>query len=297
MARNKRITLVKEIVFLIFMILCSVLFLYPILYMVFGATLTKSEFLEAGILPLPKSFSTSRFKNFGKIFMADGLWQSLFVTFARIAFYAFCNIFISTMGGYIFARVRFRGRNIVFMIYMSTMMIPGIATMVPNYIILAKFPTIGSMGIGLIDNPLVLFVTGWVSVYNIFLMRQAIEGIGGELDEAAQMDGAGRFYIVFKIYLPLALPVISVMMIGLFMGMWNDYTTSLIYLPSHSEWHTIGTKIIELLNDGAIVGYDTYPDYPAIYGVSVAFILPPVAVFLIFQKQIIGGLTMGAVKG
>ena len=297
MARNKRITLVKEIVFLIFMILCSVLFLYPILYMVFGATLTKSEFLEAGILPLPKSFSLFRLKNFGKIFMADGLWQSLFVTFARIVFYAFCNIFISTMGGYIFARVRFRGRNIVFMIYMSTMMIPGIATMVPNYIILAKFPTIGSMGMGLIDNPLVLFVTGWVSVYNIFLMRQAIEGIGGELDEAAQMDGAGRFYTVFKIYLPLALPVISVMMIGLFMGMWNDYTTSLIYLPSHGEWHTIGTKIIELLNDGAIVGYDTYPDYPAIYGVSVAFILPPVAVFLIFQKQIIGGLTMGAVKG
>lgn len=297
MTKNKVLIRIKEIAVLILMVLFSFIILFPLIYMVLGAMNTKTEFLEAGILPIPKSFSFARFKNFGKIFMADGLWQSLFVTAARIVFYALCNIFFSTLGGYVFARVRFRGRNLVFMIYMATMMIPGIATMVPNYIILAKFPTIGGMGTGLIDNPVVLFVTGWISVYNIFLMRQSIESIGGDLDEAAQIDGAARLYIVFKIYLPLALPVVSVMMIGLFMGMWNDYTTSLIYLPSHKEWHMIGTKIIELLNDGAIVGYDTYPDYPAIYGVSVTFILPPIVAFLIFQNQIIGGLTMGAVKG
>ena len=294
---------IEKIALSTLLMICSLIILYPLIYIFFGALCSREEYMVASLLPWPASFTFDRLGNFTIIFTGDGLVQSFLVTMARTVFYAATTVFFSVMGGYLFAKVSFRGKQALFLIYMSTMMVPAISMMVPNYILLARFPLVGGNnivgqgGTGFVDNVAVLFATGWVSVYNMFLIKQSMTALGDELNEAAQIDGAGRMHIIFGIYLPLCIPVLAVMMIGLFIGMWNDYTTSLIYLPTRTEWHTIGTKIIDLIDTIGTQGYDSIPNYPVVYGISLTFLIPPVVVFLIFQKQMISGLALGAVKG
>ena len=295
--------LIGKIALTAVMFVCSLLILYPLIYIFMGALCSREEYMVAGLLPIPHSFDWSRLRNFTIVFSGDGLLRSFFVTIGRTVFYAATTVFFSIMGGYLFAKVKFKGKRTLFLVYMSTMMIPAISMMVPSYILLARFPLVGGNnivgqgGTGFVDNVSVLIITGWVSVYNMFLIKQSMVTLGDELNEAAQIDGAGRMYIIFGIYLPLCVPILAVMMIGLFIGMWNDYTTSLIYLPTHNEWHTIGTKIIDLIDTIGTQGYDSIPNYPVVYGISLTFMIPPVVCFLIFQKQMISGLALGAVKG
>lgn len=284
------------------MLLTSIIMIYPLIYMFLGALADKTMYLDSGLFPKPQ-LSAERLKNFTLFFKAEGLMQSLFMTFVRILFYAVINIVGSTVGGYIFSKFDFKGKQAVFLYFMSSMMIPGVAIMVPSYIMMAKFPLVGGNNIlgqggsGFINNIGVLFVTGWVPVYNMFLMRQAFSGFGSEMKEAAQVDGAGHFKIMFEIYLPLALPCLAVMLIGMVIGFWNEYLNCLVYLPDLKEFHTIGTKIIQILERYGTEGYDIIPNYPRIYGISFMFMLFPIVIFLCFQKFMISGLTMGAVKG
>lgn len=284
------------------MLLASLIMLYPLIYMFLGALADKTMYLESGLFPTP-SITPERWENFTIIFKASGLMQSLFITLVRILFYALLNLVLSTMGGYVFSKLEFKGKRAVFLYFMSSMMIPGVAIMVPSYILMARFPLVGGNSIlgtggqGFVNNPAILFITGWVPVYNMFLMRQSFTSFGSEMKEAAQVDGAGHFLIMFTIYLPLALPCIAVMLIGLVIGFWNDYLNCLIYLPDLKEFHTIGTKIIEILDTFGTEGYDIIPNYPRIYGISFMFMLPCIAIFLCFQRFFIDGLAMGAVKG
>ena len=155
----------------------------------------------------------------------------------------------------------------------------------------------GQGGYGFYNDPLIIFVLGWVSAYNIFLVRQAMNGVGGEYKEAASIDGANIFRIMFTIYLPLIFPIVSVMLIGLFIGIWNDYMFSLIYLPGRPEYHTIGTKVIDIIKIFNVSALNPIPNYPVVFGISIMSMLPPILCFLFFQKQFVSGLTMGGVKG
>lgn len=286
----------------IVLVITSVIMLYPLIYMFLGALADKTLYLESGLLPTP-SLTKDRILNFTIVFQAEGLLQSVFITLLRMIFYGIINIVISTIGGYVFSKLEFKGKKVVFLYFMSSMMIPGVAVMVPSYILMARFPLVGGNSIlgmggqGFVNNPAILFVTGWVPVYNIFLMRQSFSSFGSEMKEAAQVDGAGHFTIMFNIYMPIALPCIAVMSIGLAIGHWNDYLNCLIYLPDLKEYHTVGTKIIEILDLYGTEGYDIIPNYPRIYGISFMFLLPPIVIFLCFQRFFISGLAMGAVKG
>ena len=293
---------VNKIVLSLVLVITSIIMLYPLVYMVLGALSDREMYLESGLFPTP-SLTAERITNFTIIFKAEGLFQSIFVTIVRIIFYSLVNIIMSTVGGYIFSKLEFKGKSIVFLYFMSSMMIPGVAIMVPSYILMARFPLVGGNDIlgmggqGFINNPAVLFVTGWVPVYNMFLLRQSFTSFGSEMKEAAHVDGAGHFKIMFEIYLPLALPAVAVMSIGLVIGHWNDYLNSLIYLPDMKQWHTVGTKIIEIMDRFGNEGFDIVPNYPRIYGISFMFMLVPIAIFLAFQRFFIDGLAMGAVKG
>ncbi|MBQ9481818.1 MAG: carbohydrate ABC transporter permease [Clostridia bacterium] len=302
MTRTSKNRITRKIVLSVILFASSVIMLYPLVYMLLGALADNDQmYLNASFLPKPY-FTADRIKNFTIVFEADDFTQSIFITFARIGFYAVINVLFSTMAGYIFSKMEFKGKKIVFLYLMSSMMIPGVAVMVPSYILLNRFPLVGGNdilgagGMGFRDNPAVLFVTGWVPVYNMFLMRQSFNSFGSEMKEAAMVDGANHFLIMFVIYMPLALPCLAVMLIGMVIGFWNDYMTCLIYLPDLKGWHTIGTKIIDII-DLYGAGGNGVPYYSRIYGISFMFILPPIVVFLIFQRFFISGLAMGAVKG
>ncbi len=281
----------------------TLIMLYPLIFAVFGSIVSMDDFYGTTILPLPKDDGID-FSNFAKAFTGSTFYQSVLVTLARVVWYGAFLLFTSMLGGYIFSLLQFKGRTVAFYIILSSMMIPGVALMMPQYVMLARFPLVGGNdifgqgGSGFVNNPAVLFITGLFSAYNIFLVRQTLLSIGREYKEAAEVDGAGFFCTVFRIYMPMIKPVIAVIFLNLFIGMWNDYLFPLMFLAGNSDWHPTGLAIVNLidayLKPNGIMGRS---DYPAVFGISLMMMLPCIIVFIAAQKYFIAGLTLGGVKG
>ena len=276
--------------------------LYPMYFGVLGSLSTKAEFDQTVFLPIPKN-PLSQISNYFAIFSQPGLIKALAVTMFRIYWGFAVGALTAVLGGYAFAKMNFPFRRTIFIFLLSTMMIPGVAMMIPGYIWMVKFPLIGGNDIfgvggrGFIDNPLLYFVTGWVSTYNIFLFRQAFVGTGKELGESAQIDGAKFLYIVFRIYLPLVKPLLVVLFLGSAFGAWNDYMTNLIMLPNRPEWNSIGYATIGLADYYASTFNPGGADFPKAYAINVLMMFPPIILFVFLQKQFVEGLSAGAIKG
>ena len=191
------------------------------------------------------------------------------------------NLIFSTMVGYAFARRRFWGKNILFSLILSTMMIPPQVTIIPVFMLMKK--------LGWIDTYLALTIPMLVTPFNIFLLKQYIEQLPIELEEAAYVDGASTMQIVFKIVFPLSRPSLAVMGINTFISTWNDLFYPLIVTNSR-EMRTaqVGLAMYQKLNQ---------IDWPRLMAASSIIGLPVIIMFLLFQKQIISGVTKGDVKG
>ena len=191
------------------------------------------------------------------------------------------NLLFSTMVGYAFARRRFWGKKILFSLILSTMMIPTQVTIIPVFMLMKQF--------GWIDTYLALTIPMLVTPFNIFLLKQYVEQLPVELEEAAYVDGASTLQIVFKIIFPLSKPSLAVMGINTFISTWNDLFYPLVVTNSR-EMRTaqVGLAMYQKLNQ---------IDWPRLMAASSIIGLPVIIMFLIFQKQIISGVTKGAVKG
>lgn len=276
-----------------FLLILGVVLLYPLFYALIGSITTQIALDQSTKSIFPKIIDLfSNFDNYLVIFKTEGLGISILISLARIVWRFSVITAVSVLVGFVFARMQFPFKNIIFLVLMSSMMIPGVAMTVPNYIFMSGLTMFGSDG--LINNPLIYFVVGLVDVYNIFLIRQSVSSLGGEMEEAAELDGAGLFRIVYCIYMPLLKPVVAVIFINLFAGVWADYTTSFIYMANNPDWHTIGYKVTEVMEYYTGRGER---DYPKMYAVAIISILPPVIAFLCVQNSFIEGLSLGGVKG
>ena len=301
LSRNK--TLVLRVVAYTVLTVGGILMVYPFIYCLLGSMLSLDEYLASGLLPMPKSLALWRFKNLLKFFDHEDTISSILVTLGRFAFYAATNIFFGMIGGYIFAKIHFKGKTFVFYYLMMSMMIPGIATMYPVFLMYAKWPLVGGNNIlgqggrGFIGSIVSLFIGGWFSAYNMFLVRQSIYDVGNEIGEAAEIDGASLFKVIFIVYLQLLRAVVAVMSISLFISMWNDYLSPMVYMDGTTTpgLIPIGYKIFEII--GRASGNSAQiPDYPAIFGVSFTAMLPTILVYALLQNQFVTGLAMGAIK-
>ncbi len=281
----------------------AVVMMYPLVFALFGSVVSMDDFYGTAFLPLPKGDGIT-FSNFAKVFAGGWFLRPFLVTAARFVWYSGFLFFTSLLGGYVFSLIRFRGQAVAFIILMSSMMIPAVSLMMPQYVMFAKFPLVGGNdifgrgGSGFIDNPAVLFITGLFSAYNIFLVRQTFLSVGTEYKEAAEVDGAGFFRVVFGIYTPMVRPILAVIFLNVFIGMWNDYLFPLMFIGGNTDWQPMGLAIVRLidayLKPNGIMGRS---DYPAVFGISVMMMLPAVLVFVFAQRHFIAGLTMGGVKG
>lgn len=286
------------------LIIGGLIMMYPFIFSLFCSLLTKSEYLKtAALLPMPHTMSLERLDNLLEFFRYKYIWSSIGITVARILFYSATNIFFAMIGGYIFTFIEFRGRKVVFFYLLMGMMIPGTATLLPTYILMARWPFAGGNfifdgGAGLIGSWVSLFISGWFGGYNIFLVRQSLVDVGLSIGEAAEIDGAGKMHVIFGIYLPVIKPVISVVLIGLCIGMWNDYLGPMTFMQftDTPELIPIGYAVFKIINDASGVNSGV-PDFPAVFGVCFVAMLPPILIFVFLQKFFISGLTMGSVKG
>lgn len=191
------------------------------------------------------------------------------------------SVLTSMLAGYAFARLRFKGRDGFFLLYLATLMIPPQITMIPRYILFDR--------LGLINTHLSLILVGIFSVIGVFMMRQYFAQLPGELSEAAAIDGAGMYRTFFQIYAPLALPAIMTVLILNFTWQWNDYENPLIFLRSQ-RLYTIPLGLVAFVDAN-----ETRLELTAAAGVLASF--PMLLIFIAAQKYFIEGLVAGAVKG
>lgn len=195
------------------------------------------------------------------------------------------QVFVSAMAAYAFAKLDFKGKNAVFLIMLSTMMIPFAVVMLPQAWLYGR--------LGLTNGPLAVMIPKMFgAVGTVFFLRQFLYGIPKSISEAALLDGAGYMRIFVSIILPLVMPALSTQFILSFIGNWNDYLGPLLFIQG-PKWKTL-PLVVAALNGSHGVGADQILQALA---ASLISLIPIVVVFAIFQKKIIGSIVFSAVKG
>ena len=190
------------------------------------------------------------------------------------------QLITGVLAGYAFARLKFPGRNLIFMAYLAAMMIPGQATIIPSYILIRKM--------GLIDTFAGLTLPFLAGPFAAFMMRQFFLSMPTALEEAAIIDGCTRLQVLSRVVLPLSKPALASLGLFTFMGAWNDFMWPLIIINRD----TMRTLQVGL----AIMRADIYPDWPMMMAASVMATTPIIIAFLFAQKQFIESLTFTGVK-
>ncbi len=265
-------------------IVCAIgiVMIYPLIWMFFSSFKESSLVLSTVEQLFP---STWRFDNYVKGW--SGFGGTTFTVFFKNSIVVTTlsvvgNVIASAMAAYAFSRVRFRGRGILFLFMMITMMVPSQVLVVPQYIIFNK--------LNWVDTFLPLVIPEWGGrAFFIFLIMQFIAGIPKELDEAAEIDGCGRIRLFLNIMLPLIKPALATSAIFAFYWKWDDFMGSLLYLNA-PENYTVSIAL-KLFCDPTSVS-----DYGAMFAMCVLSLLPVIVLFLFTQKYIVEGISMSGLK-
>lgn len=209
--------------------------------------------------------------------VARFFFNSLVVTVAVVL----GQLLVTSMAAYSFARLRFRGREVVFALFLGSMMFAGPVTQIPVYLLLRS--------LSWLDTYWALIIPGVSSAFSVFLLRQFFMQIPRELDEAARIDGAGDFRIYWRVILPLSKAALATCAAFTFIGVWTDFFGPLIYTNT-TEMRTleVGLSIFKNSYGGA--------NWPLQMTAAVIVMLPLLLVFLFTQRYFVKGITLGSIK-
>jgi len=257
----------------------------PFVWMLSASLKLPSEVLALPIRWIPKKFHWENFGvvwNIGKLAPRDYHFPLAYFNSLKIAGINMAGCLLtSSLAGYAFAKIPFRGRDGVFLLYLATMMIPSQVTLIPKFILFDKLHILGTH--------LTLILPGLVTITGTFLMKQYFMQVPNELRESAKIDGAGEFHTWARIMLPLSSPMLASLALLVFLWNWNNYLEALVFLQSWRQY-TITVAL------GAFID-ESLTEYNLIMAASVSALLPVFAVFMAGQKYFVKGLTAGAVKG
>lgn len=205
------------------------------------------------------------------------------------------QLFICALAAYAFSRLRFRGRDLLFMLVLATTMIPGEITLIPNFVTIRRFPLVGGNdffgagGSGLYDTYTAILLPGLVGAFNIFLLRQAFLTVPNEFWEAAQLDGCNSFNYLWRVLLPISVPSLLTVGIFGFISRWNALLWPLLVTRSES------IRPVQM----AMVYYQNefVTDYGMLMAASLMVTLPIVVLFILVQRQFIEGIVSTGLKG
>lgn len=263
----------------LFMALCVLVALFPIVWVVLSSFKTNREILSNG-LQLPSTFSFSSYKQ--ALEMAPILKffvNSLIVSFASTAL----NVFILAMAGYVFAKKKFRFKNLIFGILSLSMVIPSTALMSPVYTVITKLHLYDT------KMALILVYTALNMPISLMILRSAFAAIPTELEEAAYIDGAGFFRTFWQVMMPCAKGGLASAAVLAFLGSWNEFTFALL-LTSSTSTRTLPLSLSYFTSQFSF-------NYTAMFAAITIAVLPSIIVFSIFQEQVCSSLTAGSVKG
>ena len=282
-ARRRKELLRKTIIYA-GLLLFSLFVLFPFAIMLVSSFKHKEETIGSFTWWPEMGFTLDGYKNaFEKVASSTSIVEGFFNTLWIIIPPTIIGLLVSTLAAYAFAKLRFRGKKVMFGLLIATMMVPGIATLVPSYIIWDY------LGVT-VDAPFVpLMIPGMFGAAAcVFFMRQAIFAIPDSVIEASRIDGIGPFGCFVKIVLPLVKPALLSQGVLGFVAGYNDYFGPLIYLKSDYQTLQIAVSVFSDRYSG---------DWPSILAANVVAIIPTVLIYIFVQKYFIEGITAGGEKG
>lgn len=195
--------------------------------------------------------------------------------------YTLLVLFFCSLGGFAFAKYEFVGKNVLFLIILGSMTIPIWMIVLPLFIWFSK--------LGLMNTYWALILPNAANAFGIFLMRQYIQGVPSEIIDSARIDGCSEFRIYYQIILPTIKPAIGALGVYAFLSSWNDFISPLVFMRS-VDMYTLPIGLFSFMGQRA-------PEYAMLMGGGIISTIPPLIAFLILQKQLVAGLTLGAIKG
>ncbi|MEU7764426.1 carbohydrate ABC transporter permease [Nocardia sp. NPDC049190] len=251
--------------------------LAPILWAVSGSLKQEGEIADAALLPEHPQWS-----NYGKVFELLPLGRMLLNT----AVYALCvtagQVFFCSLAGYAFARLHFRGREVLFLAYLGTLMVPLTVTVIPQFLLMRAF--------GWVDTPWAMIVPGlFGSAFGTYLMRQFFRTLPTELEEAAILDGCSTWQVYWRVLLPHTRPALMVLAVLTWITVWNDFLWPLVMIQRND----IATATLGLVR----LQGQYHTQWPLLMATAVIILLPLLVIYAIAQRAFIRGIALSGVGG
>ncbi|MHC0432476.1 carbohydrate ABC transporter permease [Streptomyces sp. O3] len=261
------------------LILVSVVSLFPLVWTAIAASRSNTRLAET---PPPFWFGGNLFKNLEIAWTDANMGAALLNTTIVAGSIATGTVLFSTLAGFAFAKLRFRLKNLLLLLVIGTMMVPPQLSVVPLYMMIAKLEWT--------DQLQAVILPTFVSAFGVFFMRQyLLQALPTELIEAARVDGASSLRVVWHVVFPAARPAMAVLGMLTFVQAWNDFFWPIIALTQ------AGNPTVQVALTG--LGHGHIPDQSVIMAGSLLGTLPLLLAFVLFGKQIVGGIMQGAVKG
>ncbi len=272
----------KKIVITLFvsvlMIILTISFLYPFFYMIINAMKTSMDYYKHPF-SLPRQWT---WENFKAIVVDYNIMRNVANTMLIAVVSTILVIVTSIFAAYAFSKLRFTGKALLYTFILSTMFLPMQVTMIPRYVMFSK--------LGLIDTYWAVILSYWAGGLpgTILLLTGTFTAVPRDLIECAKLDGAGFMQIIWRLVVPISMPGIAITIIFQFISCWNDYLTPLLYISSQ-ERQTVTVILSQLMNK-----YSSNPTRQ-FAGLFIS-VMPTIVLYLFLQKQMVKGVTVGAVK-
>lgn len=271
---------ILKVVITAIMVLLGICCIYPFIFMLSSSFKPSGDVLSTPLQIIPKNFTLMNFETLFKNEFYDFFrWFGNTVVMTGLTL--ILKFFIITITAYGFAKIKFPGRDAIFLVLLAGLMIPSDIMIMPRYIIFKELHILNTMWS--------LILPAAVDVYFVFLLRQAFVAVPEALSEAARIDGCNHFTIYRRIILPLCMPQVATMLLFSFVWSWNDYMSPYLYISDiNKQMISVGIK---LLASGLA------QDYGAQMAGATLVLVPVIIAFFLCQKYFVEGITAGAVKG
>ncbi|MFE5292920.1 carbohydrate ABC transporter permease [Isoptericola sp. NPDC056618] len=257
----------------------AILVVFPLYWMVVSALTPGGQSQSSDFYLWPDAPTVG---NFTEVFATQPVWRWLGNSLLVATVGTALSVCVSLGAGYALAKYRFRGRGLLYAVFLVTIMIPIQVTLVPAFLVVAR--------LGLVDSPWAVILPTLFDVVGIFIARQFMLGVPDALIEAARLDGAGELRTFFRVVLPSCGPLVGVLVILGFMNRWNDFLWPLVVLQGN-ESLTVPVGLSTLTSNPAFAS-----PWGAVMAVATVAVVPLLVVFLVFQKTFVQGIASTGIK-
>lgn len=268
-------------ILLIIMVVIALIYIFPIVYTITNSFMTDQQLNAEGVQIIPDEFNIQQYYT---ISVFKGEYFKFFKNSVKITMIIIVGqVVIGVIAAFAFAKLKFPGRDFIFIIYILIVLLPFQVTLVPNYLIFDKVQRLFSIQI--LDTHMSILLPGIFTSFGVFLLRQFIRGIPNELVEAARIDGAEDLKIFFRVILPMIKPAVFTLVILTFIDNWNLIEQAVIFLDTPAKV-PLSVFLERIYSE----------DFGVFYGGAVLYIVPAILIFVKGEKYLSEGLSIGGLK-